>query len=255
MICYGAVRRLISWIFRPRNEKHPKRLMSMYDRTLGIAFLLLWIIPITYVGSASKDIPQLPRMMKHQYRVACLFTRHVRSWSTYHVEIQTNGSDEWVEMPIEGIFDMPVFGYRSKLHRLCGKSFRGLHARKRMKEITNYIKAKRRELYPDAPKLDGIRVSRVSHPINILAKEVGKFRRRPLKEYLAEKRHRFLFGEQRWDGKRPKNEVWRRKPRPKRGAKAGAKRRNQRRPPVRKPASFKPKRRIDPGNIKPKGAR
>lgn len=189
----------------------PKRRMSPYDALLFCAFAILWIIPITYVGSAGTDIPDLPRIMKHQYRVACLFTKHVRSWSTYHVEIQTGGSDEWVEMPIDGIFDMPVFGYRTKLHRLCGKSFRGAMARPRMKEITNYIKKRRREVRPDAPPLDAVRVSRVSHPIKILAQEVGRFTRRPLKEYLAEKRHRYLFGEQRWDGKRPTNVTWRSK--------------------------------------------
>ena len=45
----------------------------------------------------------------------------------------------------------------------------------------------------------------------VLAKEVGKFERRPLAEYMAEGRHRYLFGEQRWDGKPAKNVVWRRK--------------------------------------------
>ncbi|MGK0358403.1 MAG: hypothetical protein ACI9U2_000690 [Bradymonadia bacterium] len=189
----------------------PKRRMSPYDALMFCAFAILWIIPITYVGSASTDIPDLPRMMKHQYRVACLFTRDVRSWSTYHVEIQTNGSSDWVEMEIDGIFDMPVFGYRTKLHRLCGKAFRGRMARPRMKEITNYIKARRRLVRPDAAPLDAVRVSRVSHPIKVLAKEVGRFTRRPLTEYLAEKRHRYLFGEQRWDGKRPKNVTWRSK--------------------------------------------
>ena len=189
----------------------PKRRMSAYDGLMFCLFAVLWIIPITYVGSASTDIPDLPRMMKHQYRVACLFTKHVRSWSTYHVEIQTGGSDTWEEMDIGGIFDMPVFGYRTKLHRLCGKSFRGAMARPRMTEITNYIKKRRGEVRPDAPPLDAVRVSRVSHPINVLAKEVGRFKRLPLKEYLAQKRHRYLFGEQRWDGKKAKNVTWRSK--------------------------------------------
>lgn len=194
----------------------PRRLLGRYDALMAFVFGLLWLVPITYVGSAAKDITELPRIMKHQYRVACLFTRDVRSWSTYHVEIQTNGSDAWVEMPIDGIFDMTVFGYRSKLHRLCGKSFRGRWARDRMTEITDYIKARRRALHPDAPKLDGIRISRVSHPIKVLAKETGRFTRRTLAEYLAEGRHRYLFGEQRWDGKRPQNVVWRSKRRSKR---------------------------------------
>lgn len=185
--------------------------MSWYDALIAFVFVPIWFIPITYVGSQKNDITELPRIMKHQYRIACLFTHDVRSWSTYHVEIQTGGSDAWVELPIEGIFDMPVFGYRSKLHRLCGKSFSGLYSRERMKEITDYVKARRRELQPDAPPLDGIRVSRVSHSINDLAKEVGKFTRRSLAENLALGRHRFLFGEQRWDGKRPENEVWRSK--------------------------------------------
>lgn len=215
--------------------KPPKRQMSPYDALLFCAFAVLWIIPITYVGSASTDIPDLPRIMKHQYRVACLFTKHVRSWSTYHVEIQTGGSDEWVEMPIGGIFDMPVFGYRSKLHRLCGKSFRGAMARPRMKEITEYIKKRRSEVRPDAPPLDAVRVSRVSHPIEVLAKEVGRFRRLPLKTYLAQKRHRYLFGEQRWDGKRPTNVTWRATPPKGKRAFPTLRRTPKKRLPIRKP--------------------
>lgn len=195
----------------PQEPAPPKRLLSRYDALLALLFVPLWLIPITYVGSTKQDITELPRMMKHQYRVACLFTHHTRTWSTYHVEIQTNGSDEWVEMPIEGIFDMTVFGYRTKLHRLCGKSFRGRHARARMKEITDYIKARRRLVRPDAPKLDAVRVSRVAHPMKALAAEVGEFKRRTLKEYLDLKRHRYIFGEQRWDGKPAKNVVWRSK--------------------------------------------
>lgn len=165
-----------------------RRLMTPFSVIAALVFLLGWIAPITYVGSAGRDIRWMPREMRHLQRVACLFTREVRSWGTYHIELRFKGSRDWIELPLEGYFDMSIFGYRTRFHRLIGKSYRRRGGAARTWYLARWIAKRYATKNPDAPKITGVRFSQGVRPVRDLIKEEGRFRKIAIKDLPPRRR-------------------------------------------------------------------
>lgn len=168
-----------------------RRLMSIGGLIASLIFLAVWIGPITYVGSAGQDIGWMPRDLRHMQRVACLFTDEVRSWGTYHVEIRTTPGAPWVELPLAGYFDMSIFGYRNRFHRLVGKSHRRPGGRERSRYLAQWIAARYALQNPEAPALAGMRFVSNFKTVDELRKEKGRYCEPTLDE-LPPKRTRVL---------------------------------------------------------------
>lgn len=177
----------------------PRRLMTPYGVVMTLVFAALWIGPICWVGATSTDVRFMPRVLKQQHRIACLFPNAVQGWKTYHIEVQTGGQRRWAELPLTGYFDMGIFGHRTRLHRLMSKAYRRPGGVQRTRAIADFVRARYGERHPAGPALDAVRFVRVYHPVEKLAKEKGAFRRRPLAE-LGD-RHQSPFGEVRFDGR------------------------------------------------------
>ena len=180
-----------------------ERMMTPYGIVVTIIYLLLWLLPISWVGSTYSDVKFFPTVIKQQNRVACLFTNEARAWKTYHIQIQLGGSGEWVEMPLDDYFEMDIFGYRTRLHRLLSVSWRKYKGIDRTREMSNFVKTRYDKLNPDGPSLDAIRYIRAQHSVKHLVKENHVFRRKPLTRIHPN--YWQIFGEVRWDGKRPQH--------------------------------------------------
>lgn len=165
-----------------------RRLVTRFSAIAALVFMLGWIVPISYVGSAGRDIRWMPREMRHLQRVACLFTRSVRSWGTYHIELRFEGSRKWVELPLEGYFDMSIFGYRTRFHRLIGKSYRRRGGATRTWYLARWIARRYAAKNPDAPKITGVRFSQGVRPVKDLVKEKGRFRKIAIKDLPPNRR-------------------------------------------------------------------
>ncbi len=179
------------------------RILTPYGAMVSFVFLILWLLPITWVGGTKGDVRYLPLHMRQQHRVACLFTNRVTAWKTYHIQAQMDGSDEWVEIDEAPYFVMDIFGYRSRWQRIMSKAYRKAKGLKRTRVMANWIHDHWEEHNPDGRKLDAIRYVRITHRVKDLAKETGPFRKRTLKEFHPNKW--VIFGEVRWDKKRPKH--------------------------------------------------
>lgn len=163
------------------------RLMGIGGIVASLFFLVVWLGPITYVGSAGRDLYKVGdidvhRDLRHMHRVACLFTREVGAWGTYHIEVRPDRGAEWVELPLDGYFDMSIFGYRTRFHRLLGKSYRRRGGRNRARYMARWIADRYAALNPDAPPLYGVRFVSASRTVEELLKEEGRFHKRPLAE-------------------------------------------------------------------------
>lgn len=176
---------------QPAKAAPTRRLMTVGGALASVLFLVVWLGPITYVGSAGRDIDWMPRDLRHMQRVACLFTREVRSWGTYHVEIRPKPGAAWVELPLAGYFDMSIFGYRNRFHRLVGKSHRrpGGHARSRY--LAWWIAQRHAALNPGAPPLAGMRFVSSYKTVDELRREEGRYCEPTLDE-LPPRRKRVL---------------------------------------------------------------
>jgi hypothetical protein len=171
---------------------------SWYDKIIVVLICVLWLIPILFVGTAKTNSSRyLGTYLGNLHRVACLFTRSVRVWKSYHVEIQTSKNPEWHEMQESQYFDMPVFGYRTRLHRMLGQSHGRTGGEKRIMAITRFIHKRYQEINgPDDP-LVAIRYVRVAHSIPQLAAEEGRFQKPLLIEVQASRKS--SFGEFRFE--------------------------------------------------------
>ncbi len=204
--------------------RSPGRLMGPFGVAATLFFLVIWLAPITYVGSAGRDIRWMHRDLRHMHRVACLFTKEVGAWGTYHIQVRQTPGGPWVELPLEGYFDMSIFGYRTRFHRMIGKSYRRSGGRARSRHLALWIAERYAELNPGEPPLQGVRYVSASRTIASLLKEEGRFRKLPLAE-VPRRRHRVLMtfdgAEMRYVPKRRRSKRSKRSPRsPKRALQA-----------------------------------
>jgi hypothetical protein len=187
-------------------SERPKRLLTPYDAVLALLLLVFWLLPVSWVGATKQEAPLLPAWLRHQHRISCLFTNEVKGWQSYGLEVQRGGSGRWEELSEEGYFELPVFGYRSRLHRTLGHSYKRGKGALRLKEMGHYVKRRYDELNPNGPSLDALRYVRVYMTNEMLAKQTGKFR--PMRPSEVPHNYTVYFGEMRFDGKRATHSGW-----------------------------------------------
>lgn len=185
-----------------------RRQMGIYDVLLMLVLLVTWLGPITWVGATKKETPYLDDFpwLRHQHRISCLFTNEVKGWQTYELQVQRGGSTEWETMSEKNYFELPVFGYRTRLHRVLGHSYKRGKGAQRLREVGQYIKQRYDELNPGGPPLDAVRFVRIYMTNEMLAKQTGRFK--PMKPAEVPKTYALYFGELRFDGKRPIHGGW-----------------------------------------------
>ena len=178
--------------------KSPTPGPTLYDKVMLLAFCVLWLVPILLVGGFKVNTSKyLGSYLGNLHRVACLFTRSVKYWRTYHVEVQTTDQPNWQELPETGYFDMHVFGYRSRLHRILGQSYKRYGGDKRINELAEFIRHRYDELNDSQSRITAIRFVRCVYGIQQLSKEKGSFKK-PLVNDVPDSYKRY-FGERRFD--------------------------------------------------------
>ena len=184
------------------NEKSSSRITTPFGVFMSIFLLSYWFIPMSGTGSMGASWYNIPVAIRNQYRIACLFTHSSRSWPTAHFEVLKEGESDWEEGPLEGYFDLDIFGYRSRFNRILsaskgkykeGKSKGKLYPsnRKRLQEMSEYIAKMWAKNNPEDPPVTKVRLSLANHPTgkkHCMARE--KWSRPPIedipKKYLRE---------------------------------------------------------------------
>jgi hypothetical protein len=154
---------------RTRSER---RLVSPYGMTISVLAIFLWLIPMAMTGSFKSKFHSIPPVVRNQYRISCLFTHSSKSWHTVHYEVRKKGELIWEEGPLEGYFDLDIFGYRSKLNRIVLAS-RHKNKRKkvygrnkiRLEEMAQFIGDRWEEINPEDPDVREVRFYRVGHRV------------------------------------------------------------------------------------------
>ena len=148
------------------------RWATPYGMVLTVLFFLFWLFPMAATGALSTSLYTYPAPIRNQFRISCLFTSSSKSWPTVHYEVRKYGRVGWEEGPLEGFFDIDIFGYRSRLNRIVlvsrHKNKKGrLHYKNRLRlqEIADFIAARWLELNPDDPPVLSVRYTIVNHPV------------------------------------------------------------------------------------------
>ena len=155
----GAAAKLLA----TRSER---RLIRPFGLAVSLVMVVMWLLPILWVGGSKQSTPGMPYYMQNLHRISCLFTHSSRDWKTVHYEVQFEGSNEWIEGFEPGIFPQSIFGYRGRFNRIIGQSIGGgPRGGGRRWEVAKHIQKRWKELYPADPPITQVRFVRVVHPV------------------------------------------------------------------------------------------
>lgn len=126
------------------------------DRMLLVAFTVGWLLPIPWVGLAREQVPLVGRWLNHNYRTACLFPRAVTGWPSFYVLARLEGTTGWTELRDTDYSRMELFGHRTRLERMLGRSVLERHAMLQRQRIAEFVRTRYGRLYPDRPPLEAV---------------------------------------------------------------------------------------------------
>lgn len=154
---------------------------STYDVLMALLLALSWLVPMAVTGVSNRAVPHFPRYLQNLHRCACLFTKRTPTWTTSYLQIEPAGSGTWVELSEDGYFDMPAFGYRTRLDRIVGHSA-GVRAggEARLLELAQFVRTRWSELHPGEPALGALRFSWAATSVDELRREPGRYQKPPL---------------------------------------------------------------------------
>jgi len=166
-VLIGGVFYLVSPHIRQATKE---RELSLYGLVMSVCFLVLFIVPMSLTGAVQAKMYHIPAPLRNQYRISCLFTHASRTWDTAHYEVRLAGQLRWQEGPLEGFFDLDIFGYRTRFNRIVGasryKNSRGQVYGKnklRLEEMAHFIADRWSTLNPEDPLVQEVRFKRVRH--------------------------------------------------------------------------------------------
>ena len=148
--------------------KHTNR----YGLGMSVFLFGAWLIPMTLTGAVQAKLYHIAAPIRNQYRISCLFTHPSRAWHTVHYEVRLAGQLRWKEGPLEGYFDLDIFGYRSRLNRIVlasrYKNKQGkVYGRNklRLEELGHFIADRWATLNPEDTRVQEVRFTRVGHKV------------------------------------------------------------------------------------------
>lgn len=169
------------------------------------AFVLLWLLPIAWVGLTYSAVPLLGRRLNAQYGVGCLFIKQARAWETHHVLVRPAGSSSWVEPDASELSTMRPFGYWTRFDMLVARSVpdrRGLFTRQKLAE---FVRDRWAERHPDQPPADAVRFVQGYELTNSYTYPEGAWTPRRLDSYRPSRRD--VISTHFFDGRLPEDEM------------------------------------------------
>lgn len=175
------------------------RLVTPYGVVMTILIVVVWLVPMALTGILNTSLLDVPAAIRNQYRISCLFTHSSKTWQTVHYEVRLEGQLSWREGPLEGFFDIDIFGHRTRFNRIMLASKNNdPKSRLRRKEVAQFIVNRWPTVFPDTTSIKEIRITQVSNPVggkHCMAREawsrpllanVPKRQKKVVAEYKAE---------------------------------------------------------------------
>lgn len=164
-------------------------LATRRDYLLFVAFVVLWIVPLSWAGAwRSVRVPLVGKLLNNLYRVSCLFANAPRVWRVYYVQVRQVGSQQWVDAPITDFSRQQPYGHITRLHRFLvhSRGQRGALLRQRMAE---FVKQRYEELHPGSREIVSVRFVFVSLRVgDELAHQTGAWRMPSLDSFSEDER-------------------------------------------------------------------
>ncbi len=138
---------------RSRVRMRPRRV----DQLLSIAFVLFWLIPITYVGLLGEVIGFAPNAVAPLYHIACLFADRAATHANFYYQVQLQGSKRWATVPESDLSRLKPYGY-SRVHLYLNRLPRSEGSELRRQKLAEFIRTRYADLHPEQPPVVAARI-------------------------------------------------------------------------------------------------
>lgn len=154
------------------------------DRVALVGFVLLWLVPVAYLGFSKRSVPGMPPALSFLQNVSCLFPKRVRIWRIDYIQVLPQLGGDWVTLPEEEYFQMPAFGYRTRLPRFMALTMSKARWASRA-DLASWIHQRYQTLHPDEPAPIAVRFV-VGHYRAEEHAPVGRWQKPPLEAFAPQ---------------------------------------------------------------------
>lgn len=156
---------------------------TWWDYSGFLAFVLVWLIPITWVGLSHKSVAGAGNYLNNQYRVASLFTRRCPSWSEYYYLIHLEGSSRWTVVPESYLCKMQPIGFQSRLQRYVADSLGQHHGVYQRQRLAVFVRKRFIRGFRPRRKVNAVCFIEAQYPTgDAMASQLGSWERKEFSE-------------------------------------------------------------------------
>ncbi len=94
---------------------------SMLKRFIPLAFVLLWIVPVAWVGLMRSNYPLYPDWIAPLFRVSGVFENPPSRWRIFFIEVQDRTKGNWHDVDENLLFAPTPLGERTRFQQLMNE--------------------------------------------------------------------------------------------------------------------------------------
>jgi hypothetical protein len=122
-----------------------------------LGFVLLWLVPVAYVGYRGGAPERWPITIRDLYSVSCLFGGASERVSVFYVQVRREGQVGWEDLDESEYFRLEPFGHRNRFDRFMARFGHRLAAEPQRRELAQWLAQADRERHADRPPIIAVR--------------------------------------------------------------------------------------------------
>lgn len=122
------------------------------------AFILLWIVPVAWVGIMRSNYPLYPSWIAPLFRVSGIFEAAPSKWRIFFVEIQDKPTGEWHEVDENVLFAATPLGNRTRFQQLMNEIESSAKSADQAAKLLNWIDGHLPQVRKPSSQMKAIRI-------------------------------------------------------------------------------------------------
>jgi hypothetical protein len=147
-----------------------------------IGFVLLWLLPMAWVGYRGGAPERWPITVRDLYSVSCLFGTASERVSVFYVQVRRDGQLGWEDLDEAEYFRLEPFGHRNRFDRFMshfGHQPESELARRELAQWLAHADRERHVVHGDRPPIVAVRFLWADRVIDAERPPQGRWRKPP----------------------------------------------------------------------------
>lgn len=147
-----------------------------------LGFVLLWLVPMAYVGYRGGAPQRWPITVQDLYSVSCLFGGASERVSVFYLQVRREGQLGWEDLDESEYFRLEPFGHRNRFDRYMARFAYRQQAEPQRRELALWLAQADRQKHGDRPPIVAVRFLWADVRIDAEHPPQGRFRKPPRAE-------------------------------------------------------------------------